>query len=1660
MSESRDQVIGELLADVVRDRLRAQAAFARPMVLVRLFGTSEIQSMVTALRDDAGIEVVVASRRAESSFSHEVLLPAGRSLTWYRNRPGRPVVLVEIDGVDDHQGLTQLFTLNDRTLLPREDAPTLRRNFELLVGHAWRAGASKNIVRDPPGPLVEALADVHAVVTTRAGIRVFVEYVLAVCGELDRTKALASEELRRVAGLRLDRLSLVPDPELFAHGRLQARLDANRHVAELRAPNGREIDEDLLLERIQRAEFLSAGGEALPQREQGVIRVALAAVVNRPGPETLSATRYTDWLRVHEGARARRGLGSRVRDDLDKHAPGAAASEFGDLGIEEGLDQNDQEAARAVLETEVEGVPLVEYLSTPGLRRRVQKVALPRVETEGDPLRALIHQTYDMDEPSEGAPAVLHFGIEGGEPRNAARSRWLFAFLYGPTLAEVAELSADGLSGWRLDVDSRLLVPGTPPGVDEDDPEATEREWEPLRLVLRVEGEEQPQYTFSWKRDDLDGLAALAWLVSNADAPDFPLQVRDFEEWCRTCRELGIETPARAGDDAWRRVRQQHLDNLSRHGISVDRLQTYFSEWLEAASRARADLVPTSGPLGALDCFLDVDLLHERPSQDARIARIVMLASHPLRLRWFARHLERTRGYLVDALAGELELNDWNDGLFFDWLDRASPHRQPPAVAPGSASDAVATAVREFGLHEEYVPIRSEGGEQAGSTDDQSIRAVTDVVSSYLKAFPHKRDGLSVLLRSADGEPHLPLRLARQIRRTEGAVLELHVVADRKTHSRLASELGALDESERPGPGLLPAFQLVLHDTSAFERSLAHLEAAFDIAVIPDLLGSHTNVLHQTRASGDGISGATFDPWLDPPFQRELGGDGSAENFSHILLPGTPDRALETWSTLTVRRARSAAVSPDTPANVDFVSIQIRFDNRQELFLRLHSLARWVVTLDPYLSREQIDALDSRPDIIMLRTGIGKNESYTLVVSSTAGEEFVVDRLARKLKAGLGLPLDESTERVAERLYVVARGVAPGLMLRALGLGRTAEEILGLVASRAVLAERPRVPTPERGLVWWISLDEHLNWFGPRARADLLRVVVDLSGQRARMWLTVVESKYRRAGETGAGEYQVRVTAELFSQAFSGDSQRRDSDVWRRELARVLEEAPAGESGPLPAARWLGGSAASIRRDVHEHLRQGSYELMGVEPVVCVLDAHREGSEATVDPDLDGVRRIVLPRGALARILRELTGPGVAEVVPDATAGTTSEVGDDREHGGGRRQVGRMDDNLPNDDGPSGGVYPPENHDPDDPQSGERTSPTAVTHSAKLSPAELEGRLQTVLDTLSSHGVHVEPPDDGRHAEGPGFYLLRVVPRPGVTVDKVAARADDLKLALGLEREQAIRCYVDRKAVVLEVPKRDDERYLVDARMLWDRVPVTHDGLLAPIGEDLSGEIVSIDFSSSNSPHLLIAGATGSGKSVALETILAGLCERYPPTLLRLRLVDPKETELLEFEGSEHLDGSIGSDADDAEVLLEDAVNEMQSRYKAFRAKRVKSLPEFNRMVGPGERKPWLVLVLDEYADLTSDPDDRKRIEPQIKRLSQKARAAGIHLIVATQRPSAEILSTTVRGNLPAQLALRVKSAIDSRIIIDESGAEALAGRGDALLRTAEGTRRIQCGMV
>ena len=270
-----------------------------------------------------------------------------------------------------------------------------------------------------------------------------------------------------------------------------------------------------------------------------------------------------------------------------------------------------------------------------------------------------------------------------------------------------------------------------------------------------------------------------------------------------------------------------------------------------------------------------------------------------------------------------------------------------------------------------------------------------------------------------------------------------------------------------------------------------------------------------------------------------------------------------------------------------------------------------------------------------------------------------------------------------------------------------------------------------------------------------------------------------------------------------------------------------------------------------------------------------------------------------------------------------------------------------------------------------------------------------------------------------------------------------MKLTLGAEYIRIIAPIPGTSFIGIEVP--NSVKKPVKFKDVFNETEVSNEGgIQISIGQDVSGRPLSFDLT--KAPHLLVAGSTGSGKSVAINTILASILLRYKPTDVQLVLVDPKMVEFAPFHDVPHLITEVILDPNNANKALKSMVDEMESRYKEMAKRGAKKLDELNEiLIKNGEdKKPYIVIIIDELADLMMTA--AKEVEDSIMRITQKARAAGIHMILATQRPSTEIITGTIKSNIPSRMAFTVASSIDSRTILGQIGAEKLIGMGDMLV--------------
>lgn len=1626
----------------------------------------------------------------------------GCTITHYRNHNRQGLVYVETRIQSDEQGLQNMFTLRDSNFLDKsfdEHAAMHRGIPGLLVQEAWSASGGYDRV---PILLLDRmltmLGHVHPGVVS-VSVRRFVDYAEQVCRVwLGHAEAIDGACADRIIGESLWALEkLFPDAQWNEGGsevRCRRRLSMNFRHADLMDGAAELTAEDISV-KARSVRFAKLDGRPFPASESQ----AWAELCDQYGRDRSLVTRrrlpYEIFSQLFARDTAGLKLGDRIRVEIESAALDRLV-EFDTLDLTAGLNARSNHAAVQLQEATppLGCCPLIE-LASAKTRKSIERLAVPPRRRFFNPAIEIVRQTQRVqaDLQDERIARLVVELVDGGEETSRNPSVGLFAFLFGSTLESIAA-ECDGMSGGcHLLIDERLLrqheAPKRP-GNDDDAAEGVgdELEWNPVALKFiftdtsghTLEVVDQ----LEWCPTAIEHFAFL-WLL--AVAPGSPAltcsgtlrlqHVADVDNWLAPLvsrqsdlAELTLEPDHELADPGplMREFVQMRLvlkESLSNEGVSIPVLQTFLDAWRQLLLEARQQFIPDGVRIRELESFLGTDLLQINGSE-----RRMMLAFHPIRLRWICGYLQQTRKLACDFLSGEAAFADGEGRFYLDWLEDLTPRESPP-VAVGYQGQLLYSR-SEVAWCDDFSPQRTDTGDI--SCDDEAIAAISARISNYLEAHPYKRDGLSLLvvLPTSDTTPAEILR--RVISGANRSVrVSIVVAAPKRRWEAIARAVEAVagDDGDAPRTRLFPDRDLSLVDYES-GGSLGDFlsDQQIDIAVVTHVL--QEQIISQQNTEAPAEHAGAFDPLGHRPLRIETGSGGS---MSLVMLPKYSDPVLESWSTLVVRSNRCKPVAPGQPENTDLIELRVSFQDSARLFHDLHAHCHWVITLERHITREQIESIEAgAPDVLSIEDGVGSNRLSTLIVSSRTGRDLVRSRLVRKLQrllpSGLGAGQDLQTLAVlADGVYESTRRFSPRLALQALGVARFTEEIIGLTVARHLADER--FPVCEvSGISTWLSLDEHVSWFGgsDQVRADMCRLSLELGADGSiAADVLVLEGKLRQSYDAH-GVLQVRRTCSFFRSILGGEGV--DAAMWREILASAIESV-SHDAIRVWAGDAHGIASELIRERTLSALRIGPVSLRGVVGVysICLWDC----DDAHVRTDQAG--DVVILQSGRCHLVSLLTERSLLAADVPRDAGNDEQVsrGDTiledltptdttplyeavvvmEEHPSADTDTGRTLDN----EDESGNQVPVSDVVGDD------AGLTKASPLRRRLPEEILRRIyENVLGCFDIHGISVSAvrQEEEPFLEGPASILFKVRPAAGIDPRKLFEKGAALKLALSLAQEQNVSFGIDRGVVTIDVPKSQEQRYFVDAAETWLRWTRPESGLAVPIGEDRFGELVELNFSSPNTPHLLVAGTTGSGKSEALNTILFGLVRHYGSDELRLMLVDPKGTELAPFEKSPYLEGQIGWDESDALQLLVSAVEEMQRRYLLFREASRRSLIEYNAAVPAEKRLPWWLIVLDEYADLTHDPQSKKAIEGELKRLAQKARAAGIHVIIATQKPSAEVISTNLRSNLPSQLALRVKSAIESRVVIDEAGAENLNGKGDALLKADGRLQRIQCSRV
>ncbi|MFO0590498.1 MAG: FtsK/SpoIIIE domain-containing protein [Polyangiaceae bacterium] len=1059
---------------------------------------------------------------------------------------------------------------------------------------------------------------------------------------------------------------------------------------------------------------------------------------------------------------------------------------------------------------------------------------------------------------------------------------------------------------------------------------------------------------------------------------------------------------------------------------------------------------------------------------------------HPLRMAAMARKARRVAS-LVTHLLSAKQVSFGDTRLFFKDLAQELAHPFYPEVVLGWNDQkpellALTDVLQDYSLHESPV-TGTEGSDDTNENPTEGSDCVADLLQRYLALYPHEHANLSVVLYNCDSA-----RLPQAVVERVGAMYEgdedvrCQVMLRHADGSRLRD---LYTEIIRSADGNADAF----NGSEATQDFMARLriciiadqapppDAAdgrpYDLVFLQDVIARHARV----EWYPENARPVSAEQLVPARWSRRR--PAAKDDMKSVVYLCCPVQSREGWAFLTAATSFLKGDWDEDETRRLLPARQLDFQDPRtaHIFDETHNLGNWVANYDELLDRRQL--LNQKVRVIRYKQSA--TQGRNVIISSKASlallNSMVKDRLTR-LELGLSAA---DIGLLATRLIDDASTISGDIVLRAAKRGRNANELLGVVLSRYLI----RWELAQNQYFGWYFLDDYAEWLGQREEqiADLLALSPEQTEDGGlRLALIVSEAKY--IGFAGLStkrkesQKQLRDTMVRIDEAVFGNPERLDRDLW---LARLSDLILDGVQFPANAAMNLSEWRRSIREgECGIYVRGYSH--------VFVPDSDEAGdcaSRAAIPLLEDRAYQEVFGRPQLRELLlryfRNESPMSVRENIPgEAIWGTrVYRMPTDRTSfvvsTGGDGKKGPSD--PPPTPGEPTGMAPPPSPE------GVPAPAPAVPVAPVASPTSTGGWAYPVIATLVAGSATELDTDADREwlkaVEGrtrnalqqfqlqakvlgatltPNSALLKFAGSANLTVDQILKRRSELLTTYGLP---IIAVQPEPGAITLAVER--PTRRVVRLQDLWARwrpdSKLGNNDLLIGVRE-ADGALLILSPGQQHAPHTLIAGSTGSGKSVLMQNIILGIAATNTVKQAEIVLIDPKlGVDYFEFEGLPHLRDGVISEQPVALERLRALVDEMDARYRRFKAARVPNLAAYNRKAPIEERLPTLWLIHDEFAEWMLVEEYKNEVTSIVARLGVKARAAGIYLVFAAQRPDANVMPMQLRANLGNRLILRVDSEGTSEIALGEKGAERLLGKGH-LLAKLEGTTGLQYAQV
>lgn len=1130
---------------------------------------------------------------------------------------------------------------------------------------------------------------------------------------------------------------------------------------------------------------------------------------------------------------------------------------------------------------------------------------------------------------------------------------------------------------------------------------------------------------------------------------------------------------------------------------------------------------------------------------------------HPLRLAAGAAKMRSVSG-LANYLLSPVDVNFGDSRLFFADLREELEHPLFPEIAIGySGTEPVLLAetstVNDYSLLERPVRDPSEATTDVDPTE--AARQIRSLLERYLDLQPHERSNLSIMLYNCDAAG-LPLATVNALGSVQDQdEVHCNVLVRHRDRSRLSRVYTELLERSEGDPDAV-----VVSETSRNFMSKLRIGVMLDTGGSGggegtreiDVAFLHDVVSRQAREQWFPVPSTPNNPNLlsHVPARwsyRRVTAEDELKATSYLTCPRQPDAG---WAYIdavanVVRRQSHGADVHYLPAR----QISFQDGGLRAMFEEVHGLAEWVATYDDLLDKRQLAA----QGINVIRYRRQRTHGRNMVVSSTS-ELRVLHVLVRRRLTELSLGLDDARlSQLAKRMIDDANAISGDIVLRAAKRGVSAGELIGLVLSRALVAEE----LGAGAAVAWFLLDDYAEWLGQKEEgiADILGLsLVTGEDGTPRLRAIVTEAKY--VDQSGAAEAsrksrsQLRQTVARIDDALFGDPGRLDRDLWLSRIADLLLDGTAALGQP------------NLLERVRDGIRQGAVpiDLRGYSHIFIsgpVGDGSTLG-EQDVFTDIigglqesftrEGLRQLIkaYETGSLLSDVRGALGENrswekpsyrdpaarvdwtkAIDIAPKAAVAVKPIVHDyDEDDDEGDPEGGvvvETTDALPLGGGNSAGVSAPMVENEADAGGANPTPPAFPAVPAATSANPDEGGAASVSNVTLPHGSPATPADVSlppisiapraaaaiAHALNPssstriealiqaraeraqedsvesqswleataqklrsallGYNLQAKIVGTRLTPNAALIRfmgSDRLRVE-DLESRQSALLTTHGLRLISVSPLPGEivvgvarpERQIVSLWDVWGQRELNRNAAGVNTSfvlglRELDGDILYLNLGGpfaggqQHEPHTLVAGATGSGKSVLIQALLLDIAATNPSDLAHIYLIDPKMgVDYAAVERLPHLQGGVIVDQGKAVEVMEGLVAEMERRYELFRAHGARDIRSFNTKVVAGERLPYVFLVHDEFAEWMLTDEYKAAVTSNVSRLGVKARAAGMHLIFAAQRPDANVMPMQLRDNLGNRLILKVASVGTSEIALGAKGAEQLLGLGHLAAR-------------